>query len=580
MSGTVTLAIPASDEVQIIPSVLSGGGSALDLSGLMLTTNWRVPVGTVQSFPSQTGVSGWFGPSSQEAALATTYFNGFDGSTKKPGAMLFAQYPMASVGAWLLGGSVASEGMSLAQLQALNGTINVTIDGAPQTSSPIDLSSATSFSNAAELMNIGLGLVGATACQFTGTIALTTMTVSNVASGAIAVGQEIRGNGAAAGTIVSGFLTGSGGIGTYTVSVSQSVGSGSMTAVIPTVQYDATTGAFMIVSPTRGTSSSIGYATGTLSTALNLTAATGALISQGAAAAVPASFMANVVVQTQNWASFATAFDPDNGSGNANKVAFAKWTSGTSDRYAYIAWDTDVTPTLSLNAVTTLGNIVQASSYDGTAAIYSPTDGPNKAAFVMGAIASVDFTATNGRVTMKFRSQAALTADVNNQTVSTNLQANTYNFYGVWGTANELFTYFSPGQISGKFKWIDSYINQIWLNNQLQLAAISLLTQAGRIPYNQPGYGMIRAAFKDPINQAINFGAIVPGVSLSAAQAALVNAAAGVAIDTTLTNQGWYLQVLDANTQVRAARQSPPCNLWYMDGEAVQKISLASVLIQ
>lgn len=581
MSGSVTLAIPASDEVQVNPSVLSGGGSALDLNGLILTTNWRIPLGTVQSYPSQTSVAGWFGGASQEAALAQTYFLGFDNSTKKPGALLYTQYNQSSVGAWVLGGSVTAEGTTLTQLQALSGTIVITIDGTPYTSSPIDLSSATSFSNAAELMTIGLGLVGFTAGQFTGTISGTTLSVSAVSSGSISVGQEIRGNGAAAGTVVSALGTGTGGAGTYTVTISQTVSSGAMTSVIPTIQYDSVSGGFLIVSPTRGTGSTITYATGTLGIPLNLTLASGGLISQGAAPAIPSVFMANVTVQTQDWASFMTSFDPDNGSGNTTKLAFSKWVNGTVDRYEYIAWDTDVTPTLSTSATTSLGYLVNiANSYDGTSPIYSPTDGANKAAFQMGAIASVDFSATNGRATMKFRSQSGLAPDVMNQQVSTNLQANGYNFYGVWGTANQLFRYFSPGQVSGKFKWTDSYINQIWLNNQLQLAALSVLTQVKHIPYNAGGREIIRAGFKDPINQAVNFGAIVAGVSLSSAQAAEVNAAAGLAIDTTLTTQGWYLQVLDATTQVRQARGSPPCNLWYMDGESVQKISLASILIQ
>lgn len=576
MSGT--LAIPASDIVSVIPSVLGAGGNALDLNGLILTTTPRVPIGVVTAFPTQAGVGALFGAASQEYALAGNYFLGFDNSTKKPGSILFAQYNQSSVGAWLRGGSVTAEGTTLAQLQALSGTLIVTIDGTPFTSSPINLSSATSFSNAAELMSIAVGLVGATAASITGAITGTTLNVSAVSSGTIAVGQEIRGNGASSGTLVSAFITGTGGTGTYSVTNSQTITSGAMTAVIPTVTYDALTGSFVVASPTRGASSTISYVSGTLATSLNLTLASGAVISQGAVAAVPATFMANVTVQTQNWASFMTTFDPDNGSGNAVKQAFAAWVNSVLDRYLYVAWDTDITPTLSLNATSSLGNIT--ADFNGVSPIYSPTQGPTIAAFQMGAIASVNFDATNGRQTMKFRSQAGLAPDVTNQTISTNLKSNGYNFYGTWGTANELFTFFAPGQVSGAFAWIDSYINQIWLNNQLQLAVVELLINVGHIAYNQAGYELIRASMKDPINQAVNFGAIEAGVTLSAAQIAEVNSAAGLAIDTTLTNQGWYLQVLDATPQVRLARGSPPVNLWYMDGQSVQSVNIASILVQ
>lgn len=61
---------------------------------------------------------------------------------------------------------------------------------------------------------------------FTGTIATTTLTVSAVTSGTIAIGQTISGDGVSAGTKVTAFLTGTGGTGTYTVSISQTVAVG------------------------------------------------------------------------------------------------------------------------------------------------------------------------------------------------------------------------------------------------------------------------------------------------------------------------------------------------------------------
>lgn len=70
------------------------------------------------------------------------------------------------------------------------------------------------------------GQVGST---FTGSISGTTLTVTNVTSGAITIGQTISGSGVLSGTTIVGFTTGAGGnvneAGTYTVSRSQSVGS-------------------------------------------------------------------------------------------------------------------------------------------------------------------------------------------------------------------------------------------------------------------------------------------------------------------------------------------------------------------
>jgi hypothetical protein len=135
------------------------------------------------------------------------------------------------------------------------------------------------------------------------------------------------------------------------------------------------------------------------------------------------------------------------------------------------------------------------------------TEAMTKAAMGMGYVASIDFSQTNGRATMAFKSQSGLTANIVNRTIADNLIANGYNYYGSYATANDMFRWMYPGQLSGKFEWVDSYINQIWLNNQFQLALMVLLQQAKSIPYNDAGYGLIRAALLDPINQGLNFGA-------------------------------------------------------------------------
>lgn len=66
---------------------------------------------------------------------------------------------------------------------------------------------------------------GSADAAFTGSIAGPTLTITAVHQGALAVGSVIFGVGVAANTTVTAFGTGSGGIGTYTVTPSQTVGS-------------------------------------------------------------------------------------------------------------------------------------------------------------------------------------------------------------------------------------------------------------------------------------------------------------------------------------------------------------------
>lgn len=490
----MTNSIPASELVSVNPGVVGTGGSPLSLNSVYLTNDASIPIGTVQPFPSAKAVSDWFGATSTEALLANVYFLGFDNSNLKPGNLFFAQYPDASVSAYLRGGSLAS--MTLTQLKALSGTLSLTVDGTLKTSTTITLSSATSFSNAATI-------------------------------------------------IAAGFTGG------------------------PTVTYDSLRNAFVLTSTTTGATSTITVATGTLSAGLNLTTATGAVTSQGAIAGVPATFMSNVANVTQNWAAFMSVFEPD----ITDKMAFAAWTNSQNQRFLYVCWDSDVTATQSGNT-TSFGPQVIAANYDGIVPVWPTAD---KAAFICGTTASIDFTELNGRITYAFKGQSGLTADVTDATSAANLIANGYNFYGAYATANQQFVMLQPGSTPGKWKWIDEYINQVYFNAQFQLALMTLMTSIKSLPYTPVGYGMIHAACQDPINQGLNFGAWRAGVTLSSLQAAEINMAAGLNISDSITNTGYYLQVLPATAQVRGLRQSPPCTFWYASGGSIQQINLASI---
>ena len=651
--------IPASFFVGITPGVISAGQVGLTLNELMLTTNTRVPIGQILECPPGASVGNYFGATSNEATEAAVYYKGYNGATASPSNLLFAQYPTAPVGAYLRGGNIST--LTLAQLQAISGVLTVTIDGTPTTSSAINLSAATSFSNAAELITDALGLVGPTqatvtgsfGASFTGTGSSTNLTVTAVtgyisvgdviagtgipsgttissqssgttggagvyvtsqattasaaaltstsfvvdvtavATGTLAIGQEITGAGVTAGTFITALGTGSGGIGTYTTTKQQSVASEALTAILPVVTYDMISGGLVVISSTTGTTSSIGFGSGTLSAPLLLTQATGAVTSQGAIAAVPASFMAAIIAQTTDWVSFQTLFDPDNGSGNAQKQLFAAWANSTNDRYVYLAEDTDITPTESAAATSSLGYILKQLDSSGTCCIYQPVGGKNHiAAFVGGYIASVNFNATNGRATADYKSQAGIVPSVTNAAAAANLLANGYNYYGAVATAGAAWQFYDNGSISGPYEWLDSYIDQIWLNNQCRVALMTLLTTLGRIPYNPVGYGYIRTTLtggasapvslpaQSPVAAALNAGVITPNVPLSATQVLEVNSLAGFPIDSVLSTQGWYLIIQPATPAVRAARQSPTIILLYMDGGSIQRINLSSLLVQ
>lgn len=490
------MTIPASDIVVVNPGVVSSGGSPLVLNGVMVSKNALLPTGRSTSFASAAAVSAFFGPSSAEYAQALIYFAGFDNSTVKPALLIFAPYADAARAAWVQSGSLAA--LSLTQLQALSGTLIVTVDGVVFTSSSINLTGVASFSAAATAITAG----------FTG------------------VGK-------------------------------------------PTCTWNAVNSTFTLTSSTTGVTSTIGAVTGTLAAGLNFTAALGAIMSQGAAVDTPTTAMDTLKASTQNWASFMTLWEPV----TADKQLFAAWTTAQNLRYVYVAWDTDAQAIVN-NSSTCFGALAKSLKYNAVLTVYNTVE---LATFALGAIASVDFERPDGRITIAFKGQGGLASTVTDQNIANILLANGYNFYGTYATASQDFTFFYNGQISGDWLWLDPYINQIYLNAQFQLALMNLLTTVKSIPYNQNGYGLIRAAMLDPINSALSFGSIRTGVTLSASQTAQVNQAAGLDVAPLIQQQGYYLQIIDPSAQVRANRGTPVINFWYTDGGAVQKIVVSSV---
>jgi hypothetical protein len=92
------------------------------------------------------------------------------------------------------------------------------------------------------------------AATFTGAITTTTLTVSVMLSGTIAVGQALFGDGLAQNTVITALGTGTGGTGTYTISKSQTVASTSIntTAAPAIVTGDISTTTLTVSAVTSG----------------------------------------------------------------------------------------------------------------------------------------------------------------------------------------------------------------------------------------------------------------------------------------------------------------------------------------
>lgn len=491
--------IPASSIVNTIPRALSAGGAGLDLVGLALTTSTQAPFGALLTFSSKSAVDAYFGPTSRESDYAGTYFAGYNNSFAKPRKLYFVRYALAAIPAFLRS---APLGLTLSQVQAMNGTLTISVSGVAKTSSAINLSTATSFSNAATLIQN----------------AFTT----------------------------PGFA----------------------------VTWDSIIGAFVFTTTATGATATLTVATGTLAAPLGLDAASAPALSQGADAQTPGDAMDVVIDTTTDFITFTTIYTPV----DDDKVAFGEWAHAQSSRYGYVMPDSNNAATQS-GDTTSAGARIKALGYGSVIPIFDPNDPLLVAAFFMGVVASVDTSRTNGRATLAFRNGFA-NPGVTSKTIADNLIANGYNFIGRYATAATQFIFSYPGQMTGQFPWIDSFYCQAWMGDQFQLQTLTVMQSVGYIPYSDEGYQMIADALRTTVNAALNFGAIVAGVTLSDTQRAEVNYIAGADIATTIETQGYYILVQDPGAAVRAQRGSPICTVFYTDGQSIQQITLPVIGIQ
>lgn len=345
----------------------------------------------------------------------------------------------------------------------------------------------------------------------------------------------------------------------------------------PVITWDSLKSEFVITAHGTGTTSTIDYATGTTAASLGLTAG---ILSQGAIASVPADKMIQIENLSTDWATFFTAWEPT----NAEAIAFGQWTATKNDRYLYIAWDSDPTAKTPSNA-SSLGAILAADEFDGVITLWASTGAVFIAAAAAGYAAALNWNTLNGRATLKFRQfegLASYTTPVTSQADAIALIGNGYTYFGTYtapGIGNS-YNIFADGALAGsRFKWVDTYLGQIFLNSQLALSIFEGLLQVNLAPYNEVGNTLIRAWCADPIAQAVNAGIIREGVTLSNSQKAAITYAVGKDISNELQTRGYYLFIGTATAQVRGQRQSPPLMLYYMDGGAIQKVTLNSIVV-
>lgn len=492
--------IPVQDIVRINPGVIGAGSNPLALNGVLLGQNVAIPVGQILNFGSADEAGAWFGTESLEYELARVYFNGYDNALLYPTQLKMYAWAETERGAWARGTSL--RGMTLTELQAVTGTLTVTINGTGYNAAGLDLSEASGFTSAATLIQ-------------------TALAIDSVA----------------------------------------------------TVTWDADTARFiMTVTATPGTSE-ISQITGTAAEALGFASA---ILSQGSPVTSLTDTLNTVKDLDRNWAIASVIEDLT----MDQMTELAQWSNAQNSRFMVVISDNNPNALINGNQ-TSFGPQAKLVNYDGVICIYDNNEQKLLKAFVCSVPACVNWSQLNGRTNLAFRTQSGLQPTVVSKTNADALLANGYTYYGRYASSgpDNVYNIIYDGKLPGPFAWFDTFMNQVFLNSQLEKALFVGLMEHRSLPYNAYGRAVIADLCTPALLQAINNGTIRIGVSISVSQKAAIIQTTGVDITRELTDNGYFLQILDATPEVRAQRGSPPINLFYMDGQSVQRINMPSIVV-
>lgn len=339
------------------------------------------------------------------------------------------------------------------------------------------------------------------------------------------------------------------------------------------VEFSSIDNTFTITAGATGSAASITVPTGDCAEAMGFSSET-ATISAGSDQMSVAGTMSEITANFQNFVTFTTLKEPE----DAEALALASWVSAQASAgtmYLYVCWDSSKA-NLDAKNTSVIAEQIKALNATGVTVVYPSY---KIAAFVMGTAASIAWDQTNGTITFAFKAQSGLGADVTDTEEHNALLDHGVNFIGNYATRNDNFVFFYNGQMFGEWSWIDTYLNACWLCNALQVQLMAMFTSNRRIPYTEAGYSIIRANCRDVIERAFNNGVINAGVSLSNAQIASLTSELGGDFSNEIYTNGYYLQILDATANARQQRTSPPCNLVYTYGGAVQKLTLPAIAV-
>lgn len=265
---------------------------------------------------------------------------------------------------------------------------------------------------------------------------------------------------------------------------------------------------FEIFSATDGATSTVSVMTATaLSALLRGTTATGAISIDGIDAESALEGIQAIATRTTEWYAISFALAADNDLVDADYLAVAAYIEAANPVHIF-GINTQDTGVLDPNDTGDIVTQLGALSYRRTLAQYS-SDNLNAVVSIFGRMLTVDFTANNAMITVKFKIEPGVAAEVLTQSQAATLNAKHCNAFVAYEGANPILQ--QGVMVNGYF--IDEVQGTDWLGNAIQLGVYNLLyTSPTKIPQTDAGVNQLMGAVAQACDAGVNNGLIAPGL--------------------------------------------------------------------
>lgn len=541
--------------VQVDGSVVSDTSSTDLPNGLGLTENSLIPFDTsgnlVQSFVSAQEVANYFGINSDEYTYAQNYFNSFSNTLYYPNLLYFALYVNEILAPYTNSGAFTTSTPSSTITSITAGSLTVNFDSTAVTISSLDFSSDTTWSAVASTLQ--------TALQ------------------------------------------------------ASSLGSSATCTVVSVVGYSGTNYFLQISNGIDTGTSTVTYcSTSSTATALQLTLATGATLSQGSPALTPAENMDNIIAITTNWMGYTTIFDPNDAGEDENQytieMGLVAWSQSqsqsdsTNKYFVYYWWstssslyDTTLTPTsgiiytLQQNGYATqteggdYNGIIVEWAYSAPFLLMgaSTTAGATANTFAaMGIMASTNYTIVDGTLQLANKTQTDLTDYVTSNDIYIGYIQNNVNCYVSFKSDTTTYNMFMTGACGTDFNFVDNLYNQNWLANALKENIAEFFLSSNKVPNNSTGDSLLQTSMNAVAVTALQNGVIQTGNAFSDAETASIIAIMGSDITSILNSVGYYILITPATSSQRATRTPPGVKFMYTNGSSFFCVTINTIFAE